>query len=183
MNGNTLILDAFWVDNKSFPTMQSPNSGDGRAFYDYYYGSAQYLGWLDLVLLKDIIEKNNIKHIVLQNLDTLGKIANVTKEIKVCIAYEYHRIILKSLEHNKLIPSPLTNSELLHCIPIYQSIEFGGWELSEDDDEIPERAQLYIRHLLIHTRVSSITYMKNKIKLTAHFNLLGQVIFETESFT
>ncbi|WP_407462533.1 hypothetical protein [Methanobrevibacter sp.] len=57
MNGNTLILDSFWVDNKPFPTALSPNYSDGRAFSDYYPGSARYLGWMDLVLLKNIIKK------------------------------------------------------------------------------------------------------------------------------
>jgi len=181
MYGNTLILDAFWVDNKPFPTTQASNFSDGRAFYDYYTGTARYLGWMDLVLLKEIIQKNNIKHIILQNLDTLGKIAEITQEIKICVAYEYNRIIVRSFDHNKIIRSSSQKKELLHCTPIYESIELGGWELSENDTDIPSRAKLYIRYLLIHSRVNSITYINNKIKLTARFNILGNVIFETES--
>ena len=182
MHGNTLILDAFWVDNKPFPTAQAANHGDGRAFYDYYCGTAWYLGWMDLVLLKDLIKKNHINHIILNNLDVLGQIAEETREIKVCVAYEYHKIIFKSFEQNKLIPHhSLSGKELVHCKPIYQTIEFGGWELSENDTEVPSRAQYYMRYLLVHTRVDSITYMNNKIKLTARFDFLGNVIFETES--
>lgn len=183
MHGTTLILDAFWVDNKPFPTTLSPNLGDGRAFSDYYTGPARFLGWMDLVLLKDIIEKNHINHIILQNLDTLGKILEITKYAKICVAYEYNKFIFKSLNKHKLIfLSPLTETELLHCNPIYQTIEFGGWDLSENDTEVPDRAKYYIRFLLIHTRVNSITYMNNKIKLTARFDFLGNVIFETEAF-
>ena len=182
MHGNTLILDAFWVDDKHFPTAQAANYGDGRAFYDYYCGTAHYLGWMDLVLLKDIIKKHHINHIILQNLDILGKIANETKEIKVCVAYEYHKLIFGSFKKNKLISHyPTSKKEIIHCKPIYESVEFGGWELSENDTEVHSRAQYYIRYLLIHTRVNSITYMNNKIKLTAHFDILGNVIFKTES--
>jgi len=184
MQGSTLILDAFWVDNKPFPTTLSPNSGDGRAFFDYYCGTARYLGWMDLVLLKDIIEKHHIKHIILQNLDTLGQIAEITREIKVCVAYEYHRLIFKSLNHNKVISRASSpKADLIHCKPIYQTVEFGGWELSDDDAEVPSRAKYYIRHLLIHTRVNSITYMNNKIKFTARFDVIGNVVFETEVVT
>lgn len=183
MHGNTLIIDAFWVDNKPFPTAMCPNSGDGRAFSDYYCGDARYLGWMDLVLLKDIIEKHHINHIILQNLDTLGKIAKVTKEIKICVAYEYKHYLVRSLNHNKIIPLASREIDLMHCKPIYQSVEFGGWELSENDEEIPYRSQYYIRHLLIHTRVNSMTYMNNKVKLTARFDIIGNVVFDTESVT
>lgn len=172
MNGNTLILDAFWVSNKkNFPTILSPNIGDGRAFYDYYYGDARYLGWMDLVLLKNIIKKNNINHIILQNLDTLGKITQSTTEVKICVSYSYHKFI---------IHTPLKEKELLHCTPIYTTIEFGGWELSEDDTEIPSRAQYYMCYLLIHTRVDFITTMTNNIKFTVYFDSKGNVCSKTE---
>jgi len=180
MHGNTLIIDAFWVDDKPFPTALPPNSGDGRAFSDYYCGTARYLGWMDLVLLKDIIEKHRIKHIILQNLDILGQIAEVTKDIKICVAYEYNHYVVNSLVHNKRIPLSSREIDLIHCKPIYQSVEFGGWELFEDAEEVPSRVQYYIRFLLIHTRVDSITYMNNKIKFTAHFDFLGNVKFKTE---
>ena len=181
MHSSTLILDAFWVDNKPFPTAQATNYGDGRAFHDYYCGTARYLGWMDLILLKDIIKRHHISNIILKNLDVLGQIAEETKEIKVCVAYEYHKFIFGTLEQNKLISNhSVSDKELIHCKPIYQSVEFGGWNLSEDDEEVPSRAKYYMRYLLIHTRVNSITYMNNKIKLTARFDILGNVIFETE---
>ena len=121
MHGNTLIIDAFWVDNKPFPTAQATNFGDGRAFHDYYCGTARYLGWMDLVLLKDIIKKNHINHIILHNLDVLGQIAEETKEIKVCIAYEYHKIIFHSLEQNKLIAYPISDKEIKQGIESFKA--------------------------------------------------------------
>ena len=182
MNINTLILDAFWVSSKPFPTALTPNLGDGRAFYDYYDGPARYLGWMDMVLLKEIIKKHHIKHIILQNLDTLGKIAQVTKDIKVCVSYENHNFIIPSLEHfTKIRKSSSQKLEFSHSRPIYHSVECGGWELSDDDTIVPARAQLYMRYLLINTGVNSITYLNNKIKFTAHFDVLGNVIFETEA--
>lgn len=172
MHGNTLIIDAFWVSNKkNFPTILSPNIGDGRAFYDYYSGEARYLGWMDLVLLKDIVKKHSINHIILQNLDTLGKIAQVTINVQVCVHYLYNRFVIRT---------PVREKKLINCKPIYTTVEFGGWEYSEDDDQIPIRAQSYMRYLLIHTRVDSITTMTNKIKFTAYFDSKGSICYKTE---
>lgn len=166
MHGDTLIIDAFGISNKPFPTALSPNIGDGVPFYDYYYGPARYLGWMDLVLLKDIIKKRNISHIILQNLDTLGKIAHVTKYINICVGYNYNNFIVKTAFEEK---------ELQHCQPIYTTVEYGGWDFSEDDSTIPCRALYYMRYLLIHTHVDSITCMTNKIKLTLYFDSKGNV--------
>lgn len=172
MHGNTLVIDAFWVSNKkTFPTILNPNLGDGRAFYDYYCGDARYLGWMDLILLKDIIKKHNIEHIILQNLDTLGKIAQITTDINVCVSYSYHRLIIRT---------PLSEKELVHCKPIYTTVEFGGWDLCEDDTEIPIRAQHYMRYLLMHTRVDSITTMTNNIKFILYFDAKGDICSKTE---
>lgn len=172
--GNTLILDAFWVDNKPFPTEERlPNSNDiARAFYDYYSGNARHLGWMDLVQLREIIKKHNINHIVLQNLGTLGKISNIAGEVKVCVAYNY--------KLSSVVSSVSKSKDLVHCEPIYESVELGGWDFSEDADKIPFRAQHYIQYLLVRTRVDSITCMTNKVKFTAYFDDQGRVKFETE---
>lgn len=172
-HGCTLILDAFWVDNKRFPTMQHPNVGEGRFFYDYYEGEARHLGWMDLCLLKSVIQKHSINHIILQNLDTLGKIAQHTMDVKVCVSYEHNHFIVKSIPQGK-------EKEFLHSEPIYASVEVGGWDYSVDDDEIPYRAQQYMRFLLVHTRVNSITTMTNKVKVTAYFDMSGQVHFKSD---
>lgn len=173
MHNKVLVIDAFWVSNKPFPTVLSPNIGEGRAFYDYYYGDARYLGWMDLVLLRDTIKKHNIGHIILQNLDVLGKIAQVTIDVKICVNYSHNRFIIRT---------PLREKELIHCIPIYTTVEFGGWELSENDKEIPIRAQHYMRYLLVHTRVNSITTMTNNIKFTLYFDSKGNICSKVEQY-
>lgn len=171
MNGCTLILDAFWVSDKTFPTVLYPGSGDGRIFYDLYTGTARYLGWLDLVLLKDIVKKSNVKHIILQNLDTLGQIAQHTRAVKVCTSYDYEHYVVNSL-------SKVRKPE--HCKPIYRDIVLGGWDFSDEDSELDIRAQSYIKYLLVRTRVNSITCMNSKIKFTASLDFLGNVKCVTE---
>ena len=170
--GNTLILDAFWLSTQPFPTCLDANSREGRPFYDYYPGHARYIGWMDLCLLKEIIKKHHINHIILQNLNTMGKISNIIGRTKVCVAYEYNRF--------HIVHSVSKKKELVHCKPIYQDVVFGGWDFDDDALKIPERAQQYMRYLLIHTRVDSITCMTSKIKLTASFDSLGHVQFTYE---
>ena len=171
MTGHTLILDAFWVSNKPFPTILSNISEEGKIFHHYYSGPARYLGWMDLVLLKDIVKKGNINCIILQNLDTLGKIAQKIKVVKVCVAYQYNHIFLNSISSDK---------KLVHCKPIYKDVIFGGWESSPDDFKISIRAQKYMRYLLMQTHVDSIIYFTNNVKVTARWNESGDVVFDTE---
>ena len=171
MNGNTLILDAFWVANNSFPTALVRDSKEGKEFYKLYPNKARYLGWMDLVLLKDIIKKHNITHIILQNLDLLGKIVPKDQPVKVCVAYEFKRFIIHTISQK---------NQLQYCNPIYQNAVYGGWNSSDDDNELHIRATGYLRYLLIHTRVDSITCMNNKIKVTAHWDESGNVVFDTE---
>lgn len=167
----TLILDAFWVDNKPFPTMQSPNSNYGHAFYDYYYGDARFLGWMDLCQLKTIIKKHNITNIILQNLDAFGRICDIIGEVKVCVAYTYNKFyILHSIRKTE---------DLKHCVPIYATIEFGGWDFNESS-ELPVRAQMYMQYLLIHTHVNSITTFNEKSKFTVYFDKHRKINFISE---
>ena len=172
MQSGTLVIDAFWISNNPFPTAQPPNTIDGKAFYHSYRGTARYLGWMDLILLKNIIKKQNIEHIILQNLDTLGKIAKISKYIKICDAYVYNSHIINSL-------SP--DVKLSHCKPIYKNVEFGGWDSPDDSSQIHVRAQYYMRYLLIHTKVTSITSITSKATITASFDMSGNVVFETET--
>jgi len=169
--GTTLIIDAFWVDNRPFPTAQSPNSNDGRIFYDCYPGQARYLGWMDLCQLKECIKKHHITSIILKNLDTFGKICDVIGEVKVCVGYNYNKF---HIIHS--IPQP---KEATHCKPIYTTIEFGGWEFTENGD-IPSRAKTYMEYLLTHTRVNSITAFTEHVILTVFFNKQGKIEFTSE---
>lgn len=171
VTGTTLILDAFWVDNKYFPTLLCANSNEGQAFYDYYYGEARHLGWMDLCLLKPLIKKHKITHIILQNLEAFGQICDAIGEVKVCIAYNYNKFhVVHSVDKIK---------ELTHCEPIYATVEFGGWDFPEDG-KLHFRAQTYIRYLLIHTRVNSITCFTNKFEVTASFDSKGQIEFHSQ---
>ena len=169
--GNTLVIDAFWVGNNHFPTIQNPNSNDGHVFYDCYEGNARHLGWMDLCALNSIIKKKHISHIILQNLDTLGKISHVIGEVKVCTSYRYNKF--------QIVSSVSKEKELIHCEPIYHSIVFGGWDIDENG-EIPVRVQEYIRYLLSHTHVNSITYFTNKFKITASYDIKGEIEFYSE---
>lgn len=171
MNGKTLILDAFWVSKKPFPTVLNNDSEEGKIFHTYYSGRARYLGWMDLILLKDIIRRHNIKHIIIQNLDALGQIAEKLGIIRVCVSYEYNRFIVNTFSKEK---------ELVHCKPIYANVVFGGWNFSENDTTLPKRVEYYLHFLLKHTLVSSITCMTNTVKFTVYFDDSGQIMLKTE---
>ena len=174
MYGKTLILDAFWVDDKFFPTELSPTSKEGQVFHNLYSGEADHLGWMDIVLLNELISKHNITHIILQNLGTLGKIAKSLGSAPVCVAYEHKRhFISHSFPKEK-------DSKL--CKPIYTLAVCGGWDFSEDDSQIHKRALHYMKFLLKHTRVDSITCMNNKINVTVHFDSLGDIVVDIEQY-
>ena len=175
MHNSTLVIDAFWVANHTFPTEQFPDSNVGKLFHKYYAGPKQHLGWMDLLLLKKIIKERHISHIILKNLSALGKIAEATHCVQICTTYEYKNIFI--------IPSIQKDTNLKKCKPLYKTIIFGGWNLSEDDSNIPERAQRYIKYLLVETNVESITCQTNKIKMTAHFDSDRHVVFDTELIT
>ena len=172
MEGQTVIQDAFWVDNKSFPTEQSPNSIYGRVFSDYYYGDSRHIGWMDISLLKSKIKELNVSHIILRNLDTLGKIADITGQVLVCVNYTHKK--------NGTSPFAQKKSNLKNCEPVYATAVWGGWEFSDEDSEIPEQAIEYMKFLLVHTRVDSITCQTNKVKVTVHFASLGRIAIETK---
>ena len=173
IKAGTLIIDAFWSSNIPFLTKLDCNTTEGKAFYSNYSGTFKYLGWLDLILLKKIIKERNITHIVLENLNTLGRIAKITKSITICHSYRYNRhYIIRSLS---------SDIQLSNCQPIYKTIAFGGWDSSDDDTELHIRAESYMRYLLIHTKVKSITYSAKKFSTTASFDNSGNVVFETNS--
>lgn len=169
---NVLILDAFWVDRKTFPTEEPRYTKVGQVLYSRYPGTARYLGWMDLIQLKDLIQKRNISHIILKNLDLLGKMAEANGYVKICNSY-----IMKKYYVIHKMPD---KRSLKHCKPIYDMVEAGGWDFSLDDPDIPARAKWYMRYLLIKTKVSSITYTTNKIRVTAFIDEHGYAKVETE---
>ena len=136
MHGNTLILDAFWVSNKKdFPTLLDPSTKEGKVFHDFYEGTARHLGWMDLVLLKSIIKKHNITHIILKNLIALGRIAQRTKVVRVCVSYENHRTIVRTVPEKE---------DFEHCKPVYTDAVIGGWDSTEEDNEVHVLSLIHI---------------------------------------
>ena len=174
MVGNTLILDAIWVDKAPFPTAQESNSDEEKIFRKYYSGPARYIGWMDIILLKELIKKHNITHIIIQNLDVLGKIAKDVGRLKICVGYHYKNFII-----NKLLFKE-EKVKLKKCKPIYKDCWFGGWEISKEDTELPTSAKSYLRFIILHTQVNYITYTTDKCVFTVKFDDSGKVVFESE---
>lgn len=156
---NTLILDAFWVDSKPFPTVEPRDSKVGQILYSEYTGTARYIGWMDLIQLKDLIRRGNITHIILKNLDILGKMAQANGYVKICTSYKMKNLYIINKMPDK--------KNLKYCQPFYNMVQCGGWDFSLDDPDIPARAKWYMRYLLIQTNVISITYSNNKVRVTA----------------
>lgn len=160
--GPILEINAFWESDKPFPSEEKPDSKVGKVFHEEYVGEHRHLGWMDLVQLKELIKKHSISHIVLKNLEILGKAATISNEVKVCILYiDKHGHIVKSVPKDNFLSK---------YQPIYHSVETGGWNFSEDDDEIPARAKEYLRYLLITTKVKSVSCSTRKVKVTAYFD-------------
>lgn len=156
-SNNVLILDAFWVDRKPFPSVESPDTKVGQVLYSGYPGTARYLGWMDLVQLKDLIRKRNISHIILRNLDLLGKMAQANGYVKICTSYIKRPYLIHQMPNKRIFK---------HCEPYYNMVGVGGWDFSLDDPDIPARAKWYMKYLLLQTNVTSITYSTNKVRVT-----------------
>lgn len=169
---NILLLDAFWVDSKPFPTVEPRDTKVGKILYSEYTGTARYLGWMDLIQLKALIQRGNISHIILRNLDLLGKTAQVNGSVQVCTSYKMKNIYFINKMPNK--------KDFKYCQPFYNMVQCGGWNFSLDDPDIHPRAKWYMRYLLIQTNVISITYSTNKVRVTAFKDDKGlpQVITE-----
>lgn len=167
----TLLLDAFWVDSKPFPTVEPQDTKVGQILYSEYTGTARYLGWMDLIQLKAIIQRGNISHIILRNLDLLGKMAQANGYVKICTSYQYKLYVINKMPDKR---------SFKRCKPNYRMVEAGGWDFSLDDPDIPTRAKYYMKYLLLQTNVTSITYLNNKVRVTAFKDDKGlpQVITE-----
>jgi adenylosuccinate synthase len=175
MPDSTLELSAIRESDKPFPTAQSAQTPDGKIFHKYYTGKARYIGWIDLVNIKNTIKKQQIRHIVLYNLDSLGKIANEVGILRICTAYQYGKFIT-----NRLIlkGKPI---DLFHCKPVYRETIIGGWNFSKEDDELPFCAMDFMHHLLIYTKIDSISAFSAKYKYTVSFAEDGTTVTKKEA--
>ena len=163
MPGSTLNLSAVKESDKPFPTAQYKQTPDGKIFYKHYSGNARYIGWIDLVELRNKIQKQQIRHIILHNLDSLGKIANEVGILRICTAYQYGNFIT-----NRLILKG-KHIDTSHCKPVYRETIIGGWNFSKEDVELPFCAVDFMHHLLIYTKIDSISAFSAKYKYTVSF--------------
>lgn len=170
---NTLILPAFWVDDKHFPTEVPIETTLGQVFLEGYDGPANHLGWMDFVQLNSLIKKNNITSLIIQNLDVIGRAGFVYGSVIVCNSYKYKQNIIKDIPENNLTS----------CKPLYSTVSFGGWDFEEDTvEELPASAMNYLRYILVATKVKEVTYSCEHVSITAFFNERGLPKFKEKYY-
>lgn len=106
------------VGNGPFPTEQTNAVGEhlqviGREF-GTVSGRKRRCGWLDLALVKNAVELNGVKTLVLTKLDVLRGL----KKIQIATGY--------MVKGKKLIYPPVSEKEFNQAKPVYQT--FAGWE-------------------------------------------------------
>lgn len=172
-DGATLILPAFWVDEKRFPTEVPVETSLGQVFMEGYDGPANHFGWMDLVQLNLLIKKNNITRLILQNLDTIGRAGFVYGNIIVCNSYKYKQNIIRYVPEN----------DLVSCKPLYSTVSFGGWDFEEDTaEELPLAAKNYLRYILMATKVHEVSYTCEHVSVTAFIDERGLPHFKEKYY-
>lgn len=112
-------------------------------------GRPRRCGYLDLVVLRNSVEKNGLTDIVITKLDILSSL----EEIQVCVAYEVDGV------EQKTIPTNLKKLE--QAKPIYKT--FKGWNSDISNitsfDALPEEAKKYVIFIeeYLQTSVSLIS--------------------------
>jgi adenylosuccinate synthase len=112
-------------------------------------GRPRRCGYLDLVVLKNSVEKNGLTDLVITKLDILSSL----QEIKVCFAYEIDGVEIKTI--------PTNLKKLSQAKPIYKT--FKGWnsDISSitEFEKLPEEAKRYIAFIeeYLQTNVSLIS--------------------------
>ncbi len=99
-------------------------------------GRPRRIGWLDLVMLKHSSNVNGFTGLVLNHLDTIGKL----KEMKVCVGYDYNGEMICEYPNEMEI--------IKNCKPIL--LEFsGGFDVSgcKTREELPEKAKRFIKFI------------------------------------
>ena len=111
-------------------------------------GRKRRIGWLDLFLLRHIVQLSGIRKIALMKLDILDEISRG----KICIGYRFKGKVLDE--------PPIAPSEWDHIEPIYE--EFQGWGRSlakcKTLNEIPSQARKYLEKIETFCDVE-ITYL------------------------
>ncbi len=100
-------------------------------------------GWLDLVALKYAIRVNGITDLVINHVDTIGKL----EKIKVCTGYKVN---------GKVSGDYTPNVEVLKkCEPVYEEFDgnFGDLSKVRKFEDLPVKAQKYINFISTYTGV------------------------------
>lgn len=100
-------------------------------------------GWLDLVALRYAVRVNGITDLVMNHLDTIGKL----DKIKLCVAYMYK---------GKRTTDFSTNVEFLEkCKPVYEEFEgnFGDISKIKKFSALPKKAREYVEAIERHVGV------------------------------
>ncbi len=112
-------------------------------------GRPRRCGHLDLVVLKNSVEKNGLTDIVITKLDILSGL----KEIPVCVAYNIDGVEVKTI--------PTSLKKLKQTKPIYKV--FKGWSSDisaiTSFDDLPVEAQKYVQFIehYLETKISLIS--------------------------
>ena len=173
VNNETLVLPAFWVDDDHFPTETPIETSLGQVFYEGYDGSASHFGWMDLVLLNSLIKKNNVKKLIIQNLDVIGRAGLVYGNVIACTTYKYKQSMTRIVPEN----------DLVSCKPVYSIVSVGGWDFDEDTtEELPLAAKNYLRYILMATKVHEVSYTCEHVSVTAFIDERGLPHFKEKYY-
>ena len=129
------------VGEGPFPTEQKNEAGEYLGTHGHEYGVVtgrkRRCGWLDAVLLRQMIAVCGINGIALTKLDVLDGL----DEIKICVAYE--------LDGKKIDYMPSSMGAQTRLKPIYETME--GWKETTAGArswaELPAKAVKYVRHI------------------------------------
>lgn len=106
------------VGNGPFPAEQKNSVGEHLQTIGQEFGTVsgrkRRCGWLDLVLVKNAVELNGAKSLILTKLDVLGGL----KKIKIATGY--------TLKGKKLVFPPVSEKDFNRVKPVYR--EFAGWK-------------------------------------------------------
>lgn len=125
------------VGEGAFVTELLNKTGDKIRELGHEYGTTtkrpRRCGWLDLVAVKYGVRINSATGIVINHLDTIGKL----NKIQLCVAYKY-----KGKETMKFD----TNFDVMSkCKPVYETFE-GNFDVSgiKKREDLPENAKKYL---------------------------------------
>jgi adenylosuccinate synthase len=129
------------VGEGPFPTELTDSVGEKIARIGHEFGATtgrpRRCGWFDGVVARYAVMVNGIDVWAITKMDVLDEF----ETIQICTAYECDGVTYTSVPANIRI--------LARCRPVYEAFE--GWNCSTRDatrfEELPERAQAYIRRL------------------------------------